>query len=199
MKKLVVLISDTGKGSNMRSLIDACMSGLLRAEIVQVISDTENAKGLAYVRENNIPYSIVPNKNDLLSKLQVYTPDFICLSGWKQFIVGEVIDEFQGKITNLHPGIIPETINGEYENPDGTKALWNRGKLTGAAIQNVLNSHATYAGSSIHILTHEFDFGPVLGRCFEKVIPQDTVESLYTRLKTKENKLYQEVMIQLCH
>ncbi|MBP6913166.1 MAG: hypothetical protein KBC00_00985 [Candidatus Levybacteria bacterium] len=198
MKKLVILISNTGKGSNLRSLIDACASGLLQAEIIQVISDTENANGLRYAKENKIPYSIILNKNELLNKLQALSPDFICLSGWKQFISEEVINAFQDKIINLHPGVIPETINGEYKNPDGTKALWNRGKLANIAIQNVLTVGATYAGSSIHRLTYEFDFGPVLGRCFEKVLPGDTVDSLYARLKMKENKLYQEVMIQLC-
>ena len=70
--------------------------------------------------------------------------------------------------------------------------------LTTKAIQNFLDQKSTFAGSSIHFLTSNFDFGPVLGRVFEKIIPHDNVESLYSRLKKKENKLYVEVLEKLC-
>jgi len=43
----------------------------------------------------------------------------------------------------------------------------------------------------------EFDFGPVLGRCFEQINDDDTVESLYARLKAKENQLYVDVLAKL--
>ena len=51
--------------------------------------------------------------------------------------------------------------------------------------------------ASIHFLTLNFDFGLVLGRVFEKIEPGDTVESLYPRLKKKENELYVEVLEKL--
>ena len=101
------------------------------------------------------------------------------------------------KILNLHPGLIPDTEDGNVENPDGTDALWNKGMLTDKAIQNFLNRQATFAGSSIHFLTSNFDFGPVLGRTFEKIEAGDNIESLYARLKKKENELYVEVLEKL--
>ena len=125
-------------------------------------------------------------------------PDYVCLAGWKQIIIPEVIESFKNKILNLHPGLIPDSMDGMVKNPDGTDALWNRGKLTEAAIQNFLDNQATYTGSTIHFLSKEFDFGPVLGRCFEKIQPSDTVDSLYTRLKIKENQLYVDVLTKLC-
>jgi phosphoribosylglycinamide formyltransferase-1 len=119
------------------------------------------------------------------------------LAGWKQIILDEVIEAFPNKILNLHPGLIPDTIDGKIKNPDNTDALWNKGMLTTKAIQNFLDQKATFAGSSIHFLTLNFDFGPVLGRTFEKVELHDNVESLYSRLKKKENKLYVEVLEKL--
>ena len=65
------------------------------------------------------------------------------------------------------------------------------------AISNFLNQKCTYAGSSIHFLTLDFDFGPVLGRTFEKIEASDNVESLYKRLKKKENELYVKVLSRL--
>ena len=124
---------------------------------------------------------------------------YICLAGWKQIILDEVIIAYSNRILNLHPGLVPDTINGSVKNPDGTNALWNKGMLTTKAIRNFLDQKKTYAGSSIHFLTLDFDFGPVLGRTFEKVEPHDNVESLYSRLKKKENQLYAKVLGKLLY
>ena len=70
--------------------------------------------------------------------------------------------------------------------------------MTDAAIKNVLDNKATYAGCSNHFLSDEFDFGKVLGRCFEKIKKGDTINTLYERLKKKENALYVKVLQQLC-
>lgn len=198
MKKLAVLISNTGTGTNLQAIIDAIEEKGLRAKILVVISDTESALGLKRAKNYKLHTEIVSEKGKLLEALKKYNPDYICLCGWKQFITNDVIDFYSNKILNLHPGIIPEKLDVTAMNPDGTQAEWNRGKLTSSAIKQVLDTKNTYAGSSIHFLTHEFDFGKVLGRCYEKVREDDTIDSLYARLKVKENKLYQDVLIALC-
>ena len=109
----------------------------------------------------------------------------VVLAGWKLIVSQSLINTFKNKVLNLHPGLIPDMINGIVYNPDNTKGLWNRGKLTDVAIQNFLDNKSTYAGSTVHFLSNEFDFGIVLNRCFEKILPNDTIESLYTRLKKK--------------
>jgi phosphoribosylglycinamide formyltransferase-1 len=191
---LVVLISDTGTGTNLQSIINGIKEGKLNARITAVISDTRDALGLKHAEENNLKIEICTKKEALLPFLQKLNPDYICLAGWKQIILDEVILAYQNKILNLHPGLIPDTVDGVVNNPDYTKGLWNKGKLTDKAIQNFLDQKATYAGSSIHFLTLNFDFGPVLGRVFEKVGTDDTVESLYARLKKKENELYVRIL-----
>lgn len=195
--KLVVLISDVGAGTNLQAIIDGVNTEKINGEICAVISDTVNALGLERAKKNNLRIEICQTKEELLPLLQKLNPDFICLAGWKQIILNEVIENFPNKILNLHPGLIPNKTNGTVKNPDNTEALWNKGMLTTKAIQNFLDKKATYAGSSIHFLTLEFDFGPVLGRIFEKVEDHDNVESLYSRLKKKENKLYVEVLEKL--
>ena len=194
---LVVLISNAGTGTNLQAIIDAVAQGKIKARIVAVVSDKPDALGLERARKNNLPIQICPRKEDLLPLLKKLNPDYICLAGWKQIILDEVILAFPNKILNLHPGLIPDTIDGTVKNPDNTVGLWNKGMLTTKAIQNFLDNHATFAGSSIHFLTLKFDFGPVLGRCFEKILADDTVESLYKRLKEKENRLYVEVLQKL--
>ena len=198
MKRIAVLISNAGSGTNLQAIIDGIKSGKIKGQVVAVISDTQDAPGLERARKNNLPVKIVPNKEDLLPSLKKLNPDYICLAGWKQIILDEVIDAFPNRILNTHPGLIPDTLDGKVKNPDGTNALWNKGKMTNKAMQNFLDNGVTYAGCTNHFLSKDFDFGPVLGRCFEKIQPGDTVESLYTRLKRKENQLYVDVLANLC-
>lgn len=197
-KRIAVLISNKGTGTNLQAIIDGVESRKINAKIVAVISDTKEALGLKRARKHNLSIKICPKKEDLLPLLEKLNLDYICLAGWKQIILDEVIDAFPNRILNLHPGLIPGSMNETVDNPDGTAGLWNRGQLTDKAIKKFIDSKATYAGSSIHFLTKEFDFGPVLGRVFEKIEPGDTVDSLYTRLKVKENKLYADVLAKLC-
>jgi phosphoribosylglycinamide formyltransferase-1 len=195
--KIVTLISNTGTGTNLGAIIEAINLKKINAEIIAVISDKPDAQGLIKAKENNLPIKICSAKEDLLPLLKKLNSDYICLAGWKQIILDEAINAFPNKILNLHPGLIPDIVEGEVKNPDGTPALWNKGILTTKAIQNFLDQKATYAGSSIHFLTLNFDFGPVLGRCFEKIESGDSVDSLYKRLKQKENLLYIEVLRKL--
>ncbi|MFA6533150.1 MAG: formyltransferase family protein [Patescibacteria group bacterium] len=199
MKKLAVLISDAGTGTNLQAVIDAIKNGELMAKIVYVISSSEKAYGLQRAKNNNIPTLIIDKKDNLKKILEDLQIDLIILAGWKLIIPKTLVDGFKNKILNLHPGLIPDKLDGVVSNPDGTPGLWNRGKLTDVAIQNFLDKKTTYAGSTVHFLSEEFDFGKVLNRCFEKILPNDTVESLYARLKQKENKIYIESLIKLCN
>src|SRR3990167_7150110 len=197
MIKIAVLISDKGTGKNLQAIIDAIKSGKIDGKIVVVVSDTLKAIGLKRAKKNNLKTEICPQKNQLKTILEKYQPDFIVCAGWKQIITDDIIEAFPNKILNLHPGLIPDKINGTIRNPNGTNALWNRGLLTEKAINNFLVNRSTYAGSSIHFLTKDFDFGPVLARTFVKTKENDTITSLYNRIKKKEHEIYVKVLQKL--
>ena len=197
MKKLAVLISDAGTGTNLQAIIDAIENKKLKAQIALVISSSENAYGLQRAKKKNIPTMVIGKEDNLEQILIVYHVELVVLGGWKLIVPFFLITAFKNRILNVHPGLIPDTIEGVVKNPDGTDGLWNKGKLTGSAIQNFLDKKATYAGSTVHFLSNEFDFGPILSRCYEKILPGDTIESLYARLKKKENKIYVETLIRL--
>lgn len=192
--RIAILISNAGTGTNLQAIIDTIEQGKLNAEICAVISDKAESLGLERAKKHNLRIEICPKKEELKTLLDRLNPDYICLAGWKQIILDEIILAYPNKILNLHPGLIPDEIDGKVKNPDGTEALWNKGMLTDKAIQNFLDQKSTYAGSSIHFLTLNFDFGPVLARTFEEIKENDTVQSLYERLKKKENKMYVQVL-----
>lgn len=199
MKKLAILISDAGTGTNLQAIIDAVKEKKLKAKIVVVISSSDSAFGLQRAKKNNITTMVVNKKNNLEKILKDYQVDLVVLAGWKLIVPQTLINSFKNKILNLHPGLIPDKMNGIINNPDGSAGLWNRGKLTDVAIKNFIDNKATYAGSTVHFLSKEFDFGKILNRCFEKILPNDTVDSLYKRLKKKENQIYVESLIKLCN
>src|SRR3989344_3841562 len=145
--KLVILISDAGTGTNLQAIIEGVEKGEIKAKICAVISDKTNAPGLERAKKHNLKIEICPSKEALLPLLQKLNPDYICLAGWKQIILDEVILAFPNKILNLHPGLIPDTVDEEVKNPDGTDALWNKGMLTTKAIQNFFDKKNTFAGS----------------------------------------------------
>src|SRR5260221_525323 len=157
MKRIAVLISNKGLGTNLQAIIDGINSEKIKAKITAVISDTEESFGLERARKNHIPIKIVPKKEELLGVLKQLNPDYICLGGWKQIILDEVIEAFPNQIINVHPGLIPDTLDGVAKNPDDTDGVWNKGKLTDLAIKNFFDTKATYAGSTIHFLSKEFD------------------------------------------
>ena len=196
-KNIAILISNKGTGTNLQAIIDGIESKQINAKITVVISDSENAHGLIRAKKNHISTAINTDKAKLVSLLTQYNVDYVVLTGWKQFMTDEFIKTFSNRILNLHPGLIPDTINGVVKTPDGKNGLWNKKKFTEKALQNFLDNRATYAGSSIHFLSEDVDFGPVLGRTFERIKKNDTVESLYTRLKRKENQLFIEVLQKL--
>lgn len=199
-KKLAVLVSNKGTGSNLRAIIKMITWEKLRASVVIVVSDSEKAAGITIAKENNINTSICKTNEELLNLLtKLNKIDYVILAGWKKIISKEVIDAFPNKILNVHPGLVPDRGNGIIKNPDGTPAVHNQGKLTDDAIKNFLDQKVSYAGSSIHFVTTDVDAGPVLGRVFEKIKKNDTVESLYKRLKAKENNMYVEVLKHLCN
>ena len=200
MKSIAVLISNAGSGTNLQAIIDAIEQKKINAKIAVVVSDAPDAYGLERAKKANIQTYIFNSTKEKLEDLltKTFPVDYIALTGWKKIITPEVIAEFPEKILNIHPGLIPDSIDGVVKNPDGSDGLWNRGKFTDIAIKNFLDTKATYAGSTVHFLSSEFDFGKVLGRCFEKILPGDTVESLYSRLKKKENQIYVQALISLC-
>ena len=121
--RIAILISNTGTGTNLKAIIDGVNAGKIKAEICAVVSDREDALGLEHANKNNLNIEICKSKEELLPLLQRLNPDYICLAGWKQIILDEVILAYPNKILNLHPGLIPDTANSVVKNPDGMDGL----------------------------------------------------------------------------
>jgi len=84
MKKLAVLISNAGTGTNLQAIIDTIETGKLKAKIVVIISSSPDAYGLERAKKHHIQ-TIIVNKNDNLKNIltKTYQVDLVILAGWK--------------------------------------------------------------------------------------------------------------------
>lgn len=194
-ENIAVFISNKGTGSNLKALIDAKKQKKLKGTIRLVISDKQDAKGLAYATTNNIPYMVMPLNDktkrheygiELANILNQKNISIVVFAGFMTILPSSYFSLFKGLTLNIHPGVIPDQKNKPFRFPDGSKAPWNQGLMTTTAVANFLKYK--YAGSTIHVVTQEADFGPVLERRIIKTTSKDTIDTLYARLKKEEQK-----------
>lgn len=210
MRRIAVLTSNAGSGSNLQALIDN-QADTYDGQLVCVISSSPNAYALVRAHEADIPAEtwdlseyIAEGKprslfeQDLARKLQTYNPDLIILAGWTLSLSHSFLRYFPWKVLNLHPGLLGDKPGEPYRLPNGQNADPCIGLSAENAIKAILASGQPYAGSTVHVVTGNPAETPVVMRGLVEVEDTDTVESLYTRLKGKEHEIIVESLRQLC-
>lgn len=193
---IAVLISNAGSGTNLQAIIDAREAGQLPLiNIGLVLSDAMDAKGLDRAARHSIPYDVMPfqkgeDRNffsaSVANNLNREGIGLAVMAGWSRILTQDYFDLFEGKTINIHPGQLPNPDGAPFVFPDGTEAPWNKGLMTGRAVSHFLGLR--YAGSTVHVATLDADSGPVIERTLVEVLPDDTVETLYDRMKKEEWK-----------
>lgn len=190
MKHIVVFAS--GSGTNFQALIDAVESGEIKARIRGLISNKTDNKALNRAREHDIEaVTLAPaafaNYHDyeeaLLQQLKNWETDLIVLAGYMIKIPVAVIEEYRGRIVNIHPSLLPKY---------GGKGFYGI-KVHRAVIEN----EEKQSGCTVHLVTEEYDKGPILARKKVPVLDSDDPESLAKRVLNEEHKLLPKVVAEL--
>lgn len=182
MKSLVVLIS--GRGSNLKAIIEAVESKKIDAKISLVLSNKKDAPGLELAKSYGLQTKFVDPAffetrrgydvyiAELIKK---YNPDLIVLAGYMRILSDEFIDVFEGKIVNIHPSLIPA-----FQGKSAQKQALEYGSLI--------------TGCSVHFVTKQLDNGPIIIQAAVPVLPEDTVESLESRILSFEHRIYPQAI-----
>jgi phosphoribosylglycinamide formyltransferase-1 len=180
--RIVVLIS--GHGSNLQTLIDACQSGRLPAQIVAVISNKENAYGLERARQAGIPAIIhtcaqAADRTHYDHKLRElaasYQPDWIVLAGWMHILSPAFLDGFPGRVVNLHPAL-PGSFPGTHAIQRAHQA-YERGEIN-------------HTGVMVHLVPDGgVDDGPVVKQAIVEIHAGESLEELEQRVHRVEHRL----------
>ncbi|MFH2037638.1 MAG: phosphoribosylglycinamide formyltransferase [Candidatus Zixiibacteriota bacterium] len=185
--KIAVFLS--GGGSNLQSLIDATVSGKLDGEIVLVVSNKKNAYGLERARLAGIDTFVYIVKqypspeeaaSDLSGMLSNYEVEYIALAGYLKLLPAEIVSQYKGKITNIHPALLPKY---------GGKGMYGH-----YVHEAVLANKETESGATIHLVDEIYDNGKILMQGRVPVLDDDTPETLAARVLVMEHKIYPEAL-----
>ena len=176
MLRTLVLVS--GGGTNLQAIIDRIEDKTITgAEIVGVLSNNYGVYALERAEKAGIPGEVLSPKdfenreefnNAFLEKLKSYNPDLIVLAGFLVKIPEAVIEEFEGRIINIHPSLIPAFCGTGYYGLKVHEAALKRG--------------VKVSGATVHFVDSGMDTGPIIAQRAVYVEDGDTPEILQRRI-----------------
>ena len=175
---LGVLIS--GRGSNLKAIIDAIARGALDARIAVVISNRAGAPGLDHAVNAGIETLVVSHKayatredydRALVGELQSRRVALVCLAGFMRLLSPLFVDAFPNRILNIHPSLLPKYPGLHPQ-------------------QQALDDGASESGATVHIVNKDLDAGPIVLQRRVPVVAGDTADTLAKRILAVEHELY---------
>lgn len=174
--KIAVLVS--GGGTNLGALIEAQRSGIIKSgELSLVVSSRADAYALCRARDNNIKTAVVEKKQcasqaefeeKILAHLRENSIDFIVLAGFMSILSKDFIKEYENKIINVHPSLIPSFCGEGFYGLHVHEAALSYGvKVTGA---------------TVHFVNEIPDGGKIILQKAVKILKNDTPKSLQLRV-----------------
>ena len=181
MKKLGILLS--GRGSNFEAIARNVQAGKIPAEIGVVISNKEEAGGLATARQLGLKAVCIPSKGkereaferELVAALREHEVDLVCLAGFMRVLTPYFIREFRGRILNIHPALLPSFPGVEAQ-------------------KQALDYGVKWTGCTVHFVDEGVDTGPVVCQAAVPVLDEDTPETLAARILKEEHRIYTEAI-----
>ena len=178
-----VAVFVSGSGTNLQALLDACGSES-PARIVLVAANKKDAKGLERARNVGIDTVFLEDPSDgptIVAILNEHQIDLVVLAGYLKLIPEDVVLAYENRMLNIHPGLLPSF---------GGPGMYGK-----RVHQAVLDSGATVSGVTVHIVTAEYDRGPIVAQWPVPVRPDDTVDSLQQRVLVVEHALLPAVVL----
>jgi len=177
-KNAVILIS--GRGSNMRSIVEDARSVGSPYRVAAVISNRPDAEGVTWAKAQGIvteglDHRSFPNREAfdaaLAALIDKHQPDILVLAGFMR-ILGEVfVQRYEGRMLNIHPSLLP-AFPGMHTH---RQALEYGSKLHGC---------------TVHFVTSKLDHGPVIIQAAVPVLPDDDEGTLAARVLAEEHRAY---------
>lgn len=184
MFKIAVLVS--GGGTDLQSVIDAVENKELNVKIEMVIGSRDNIYALERAKKHGIETFVINRKeygekaSDKILELTKGKVDLIVLAGFLAILDGDILKEFDNKIINIHPSLIPSFCGaGMY----GLKVH-----------EAVIKSGVKFSGCTVHFVNSEVDGGAIL---LQEVVPvyfEDDAETLQKRILEKEHLILPEAI-----
>lgn len=178
MKRIAIFAS--GGGTNAQKIIDYFQKDK-NVEVSLIVSNKPGAFVLTRAENHNIPAYIIDREsfyesNEVISELNKYGIDMIILAGFLWLIPEYLIDQYQNKILNIHPALLPDY---------GGKGMY------GIHVHRaVKENNEAMSGISIHYVNHEYDKGELIFQASCKLDESDTPYDIAEKVQKLEHKYY---------
>jgi phosphoribosylglycinamide formyltransferase-1 len=181
--KINIAVFISGTGSNLKSLIK--FSKIKKSPIIikMIISNNSKAKGLIYSKIYKIKKKVFDFKNTLsekkvINELEKNDIHLICLAGFMKILSKSFIENFKGKILNIHPSLLPKYRGLNTHE----RAIRNKDK---------------YSGCTVHFVNSRLDSGKIINQKKVRIKKLDTPKTLAKKVLIQEHKLYPAAIIKV--
>jgi phosphoribosylglycinamide formyltransferase-1 len=184
MSKIRIGVLASGSGTNLQAIMDSCQRGEINGEVVIVISDNPNAYALERARKNGIKAIAIPpsgmsreeHERIVNQHLLDEKVDLVVLAGYMRILTPWIINQWLGRMMNIHPALLPSF---------GGKGMY------GERVHKAVIEHGCkVSGCTVHFVVPEVDAGPIILQECVPVLENDTPQTLADRIHPLEHKLY---------
>ena len=189
MPKKNMIIFASGRGSNAVALHEAVEAGTINAEIKALVCDIPGAPVMDRAKEWGVPVILADRKQFdskaafeqyILDQIAPYQADVICLAGFMRLLSGDFISQYEHKIINIHPALLPSF-----------RGLHAQGQAVAAGVK--------IAGCTVHFVVPDMDAGPIILQSAVPVLDDDTEDTLAARILTKEHPTFGKAVSLFCN
>ena len=182
IKGIGVLLS--GRGSNFEALADSIAAGRIpNVEIAIVVSNREDAPGIARAKSRGIATKVIPSKGleretydrQVVAVLNEHQVHLVCLAGYMRLLSPYFVAAFPSRILNIHPSLLPSFPGLESQ-------------------KQAIEYGAKFAGCTVHFVDENLDAGPIIMQAAVPVEDHDTEASLSDKILREEHRIYTEAV-----
>jgi phosphoribosylglycinamide formyltransferase-1 len=175
----IIGVISSGRGENLRHILEAVRSGYLPVEVRLVLADQRGAGALKIARDYGVeclfidPAGLTREEYDqkLAQALDKAGVDLVVLTGYMRIFSPGFVRNYKNRILNIHPALLP-SFRGVN------------------AFRQALDYGVKWTGTTIHLVDEEVDHGPIVYQVPVPVEDGDTYESLKARVQMAEFEAY---------
>ena len=183
-KRIKTAVFISGTGSNLKSLIKFSKLKKSPVSIELIVSNNPKSKGLTFAKIYKIKKKIFDFKKQTITEKEILLYlkkrkiNLICLAGFMKILSKNFIQNFDGKILNIHPSLLPKYKGLNTHE----RAIENKDK---------------YSGCTVHFVNSKLDSGKIINQKKVKINKSDTSSSLAKKILTQEHKLYPKAILKI--
>ncbi|MDX8412570.1 MAG: phosphoribosylglycinamide formyltransferase [Mariprofundales bacterium] len=185
---VAIAVMASGKGSNLKVILDAVANGSCPLQVKVVIADRQQAKALDIARTAGVARVVFidPNAYGERAEFDAACADVIAdegcqwvvLAGYMRILSASFVQQFSDRIVNIHPALLP-AFSGAH------------------GVEDALQYGAKVSGCTVHLVDEQLDHGAILAQAAVVVYDDDDADSLRARIQQQEHRLYPQVLTQL--